>query len=327
MFKKKIILFIVFLMGFSHLSLHSSVALDIKLRLFEGIREGMAEPPRFVTSSFLHPTITANIQTEFELIKEKRQIQRVFNLKDVNLLTEADLKLDAKEGSVGHFFRLNGNEYEIRIRLMKWKGVGQFLVLVNEIDNDKKNNILVTEFILVGGNIAVFGFEDRKGKPYFLSFHITGPEGKVLPPPPPPPKLKKDKVLPPPPPPPPPKLKKDKVLPPPPPPPLPPTEKEIKEFAKGAVRIIGEMKTPRPIKIVKSVYPVVARQARVEGSVILSVRIDEEGRVENVLVLRSIPLLDKPAVDAVKQWKYEPFIIDGKPCSAVFTVTVRFRLK
>ena len=310
MFKKKIILFIVFLMGFSHLSLHSSVALDIKLRLFEGIREGMAEPPRFVTSSFLHPTITANIQTEFELVKEKRQIQRVFNLKDVNLLTEADLKLDAKEGSVGHFFRLNGNEYEIRIRLMKWKGVGQFLVLVNEIDNDKKNNILVTEFTLVGGNIAVFGFEDRKGKPYFLSFHITGPEGKVLPPPPPPPKFKKDKVLPPP-----------------PPPPLPPTEKEIKEFAKGAVRIIGEMKTPRPIKIVEPVYPVVARQARVEGSVILSARIDEEGRVENVLVLRSIPLLDKPAVDAVKQWKYEPFIIDGKPCSAVFTVTVRFNLK
>ena len=310
MFKKKIILFIVFLMGLSLHSLHSSVVLDIKLRLFEGIREGMAEPPRFVTSSFLHPTITANIQTEFELIKEKRQIQRVFNLKDVNLLTEADLKLDAKEGSVGHFFRLNGNEYEIRIRLMKWKGVGQFLVLVNEIDNDKKNNILVTEFILVGGNIAVFGFEDRKGKPYFLSFHITGPEGKVLPPPPPPPKLKKDKVLPPP-----------------PQPPPPPTEKEIKEFAKGAVRIIGEMKTPRPIKIVKSVYPVVARQARVEGSVILSVRIDEEGRVENVLVLRSIPLLDKPAVDAVKQWKYEPFIIDGKPCRVVFTVTVRFRLK
>ncbi|NQT80986.1 MAG: energy transducer TonB [Candidatus Aminicenantes bacterium] len=316
MFKKKLVLFIVFLMGFSLISLHASVALDIKLRLFEGIREGMAEPPRFVTSSFLHPTITANIQTEFELEKEKRQIQRVFNLKDVNLLTEADLKLGAKEGSVGHFFRLNGNEYEIRIRLMKWKGSGQFLVLVNEINDEKKENILVTEFTLVGGNIAVFGFEDKKGKPYFLSFHVTGPEGKVLlPPPPPPPASAKDKVIAPAPP------------QPPMPPPPPPSEKQIIEFAEGAVRVIGEMKTPRPIKMVKPIYPKIAKQALVRGTVILSVRIDEEGRVEDVMVLRSIPLLSQAAVDAVRQWKYEPFIIEGKPCRVVFTVTVQFNLR
>jgi len=317
MFKKKLVLFIVFLMGFSLISLHASVALDIKLRLFEGIREGMAEPPRFVTSSFLHPTITANIQTEFELEKEKKQIQRVFNLKDVNLLTEADLKLGAKEGSVGHFFRLNGNEYEIRIRLMKWKESGQFLVLVNEINDEKKENILVTEFTLVGGNIAVFGFEDKKGKPYFLSFHVTGPEGKVLPPPPPPPPASaKDKAIPPAPP--------QPLMPPPPP---PPSEKQITEFAKGAVRAIGEVKPPRQIKMVKPIYPKIARQARVKGTVILSVRIDEEGRVEDVMVLRSIPLLSQAAVDAVRQWKYEPFIIEGKPCHIVFTVTVQFNLK
>jgi len=325
MFKKKLVLFIVFLMGFSLISLHASVALDIKLRLFEGIREGMAEPPRFVTSSFLHPTITANIQTEFELEKEKGQIQRVFNLKDVNLLTEADLKLGAKEGSVGHFFRLNGNEYEIRIRLMKWKGVGQFLVLVNEINDEKKENILVTEFTLVGGNIAVFGFEDKKGKPYFLSFHVTGPEGKVLlPPPPPPPAYAKDKVIPPPP-----TQPTQPTQPPSPPtpPPPPPTEEQIIEFAKGAVRVIGEMKTPRPIEIVEPIYPKIARKALVRGTVVLSVRIDEEGRVENVMVLRSIPLLDQAAVDAVRQWKYEPFLIKGKPCRVVFTVRVQFNLR
>jgi len=326
MFKKKLVLFIVFLMGFSLISLHASVALDIKLRLFEGIREGMAEPPRFVTSSFLHPTITANIQTEFELEKEKGQIQRVFNLKDVNLLTEADLKLGAKEGSVGHFFRLNGNEYEIRIRLMKWKGVGQFLVLVNEINDEKKENILVTEFTLVGGNIAVFGFEDKKGKPYFLSFHVTGPEGKVLLPPlPPPPAYAKDKVIPPPPPQP--IQPTQPPSPPTPPPPPPPSEKQIKEFAEQAVRVIGEMKTPRPIEIVKPIYPKIARKAQVKGVVILSVKIDEEGNVEDVMVLRSIPLLDQAAVDAVRQWKYEPFIVEGKPCRAVFTVTVQFNLR
>jgi protein TonB len=45
------------------------------------------------------------------------------------------------------------------------------------------------------------------------------------------------------------------------------------------------------------------------------------------MVLRSIPLLDQAAIDAVRQWKYEPLIINGKPTPVVFTVTVRFQLK
>jgi protein TonB len=65
----------------------------------------------------------------------------------------------------------------------------------------------------------------------------------------------------------------------------------------------------------------------VEGVVIVEAVTDIYGRVSAVKILRSIPLLDKAAVDAVRQWVYEPVVIDGKPRGAIFTVTVVFKLK
>jgi len=318
--KKKIIILLIFIAGLSFLTLHASTNLDIKLRVFEGNRHEPLAPPQFVTSSYIRPTITASIQSDFKLENEIKQIKRVFNLQNVNLLTEADLHFPSKNknpDSVSHFFRLNGNEYSIRVLLEEWKYKGQFLILVNEhVGDEKKNveNVLTTEITLLGGNMAVFGFEDRKGKPYFLSFHITGPEDKVLPvPPPPPPPPAKKKVLPTPPPPPPPPLSKE-------------LKKEIEEFEKGAVKTTGSITPPKCIKKIEPIYPLEARKNRVSGVVVLSVRTDIRGRVSKVMVLRSIPKLDKAAVDAVKQWIYEPFILDGKPSPVVFTIRVTFKL-
>ncbi|MDD8027858.1 MAG: energy transducer TonB, partial [Acidobacteriota bacterium] len=93
------------------------------------------------------------------------------------------------------------------------------------------------------------------------------------------------------------------------------------------VRITGEGKPPRLVREVAPAYPAAAREAMVEGVIILEAMIDTRGRVVNVKVLRSIPLLDQAAVDAVRQWIYEPFIFKGKPHPAIFTVTVRFTLK
>ena len=52
-----------------------------------------------------------------------------------------------------------------------------------------------------------------------------------------------------------------------------------------------------------------------------------DGKIKKTKILRSIPELDKAAIDAVKQWVYEPKIIDGKPRGVIFTVTVVFKLK
>ncbi len=102
---------------------------------------------------------------------------------------------------------------------------------------------------------------------------------------------------------------------------------EREEFEKGAVRAVGDIKPPRRIKAIDPVYPEMARQLQVEGVVIVEARTDEKGNVEDARLLRSIPLLDQAAIDAVKQWKYEPAIINGKAQKVVFTVTVRFMLK
>jgi protein TonB len=96
---------------------------------------------------------------------------------------------------------------------------------------------------------------------------------------------------------------------------------------EAPVRAFGEIKEPRLIKKVEPPYPEIARQARVEGMVILEATTDIYGRVQNVKVLRSIPLLDQAAIDAVRQWVYEPMIINGKPRGVIFTVTIKFQLK
>jgi len=99
------------------------------------------------------------------------------------------------------------------------------------------------------------------------------------------------------------------------------------KFAAGAVRAIKDVKPPKLVKDVQPIYPEIARQSRVEGGVILAVKTNETGKVVDVMILRSIPLLDQAAIDAVRQWVYEPMIIDGKAVPVVFTVTVRFNLR
>src|SRR3989337_1810442 len=81
------------------------------------------------------------------------------------------------------------------------------------------------------------------------------------------------------------------AAPPPPPPPPPPP-----------VRVGGQIKAPVRVKNVNPVYPSIAQSARVQGVVIIEATIGPDGRVPDTKVLRSIPLLDAAAVDAVKQW-------------------------
>jgi len=92
------------------------------------------------------------------------------------------------------------------------------------------------------------------------------------------------------------------------------------------VRAVGEIRPPRLIRRVEPIYPEIARQACVRGTVILEAMTDIHGRVIDVRVLRSIPLLDDAALDAVRQWVYEPLLVNGRPRPVTFTVTVRFEL-
>ena len=93
------------------------------------------------------------------------------------------------------------------------------------------------------------------------------------------------------------------------------------------VRAVGEVRAPKLLTRVEPIYPEIAIQARVQGVVVIEATTDIYGRVQDVKVLRSIPLLDQAAVEAVRQWVYEPMVINGRPRGVIFTVTVTFSLK
>ena len=93
-----------------------------------------------------------------------------------------------------------------------------------------------------------------------------------------------------------------------------------------AVRVGGQIKEPKKLKNVPPVYPDIAKQARVQGVVILECTISPQGKVTDVKVLRGIPLLDQAATDAVKQWVYTPTLLNGVPVPVIMTVTVNFKL-
>jgi protein TonB len=95
----------------------------------------------------------------------------------------------------------------------------------------------------------------------------------------------------------------------------------------GALRIGGNIKAPRKLVHVAPVYPPIAQSARVQGVVILETRIEADGTVSDVRVLRSIPLLDEAAIASVRQWRFEPTLLNGAPVAVMMTTTVNFMLE
>lgn len=92
----------------------------------------------------------------------------------------------------------------------------------------------------------------------------------------------------------------------------------------AAVRVGGSIRSPNKIHDVPPVLPEVARRAGVFGTIILELTIDVDGTVTSAKVLRSIPLLDKAAVDAARQWRYEPTVLNNQPIPVILTATVTF---
>jgi TonB family protein len=97
--------------------------------------------------------------------------------------------------------------------------------------------------------------------------------------------------------------------------------------ADGALRVGGNIKAPVKTRDVRPVYPPIARSANVTGVVILEVRIGTDGRVEDAHVLRSIPLLDQAALEAVNQWEFTPTLMNGQAVPIIMTVTVNFTME
>jgi periplasmic protein TonB len=98
-------------------------------------------------------------------------------------------------------------------------------------------------------------------------------------------------------------------------------------FNGGAYRIGGGVTAPTLLFRIEPEYSDEARKAKWQGTVVLSVIVDETGRPNHVSVLRSLGLgLDQKAMDAVSQWRFKPGLKDGKAVPVIATIEVNFRL-
>lgn len=108
------------------------------------------------------------------------------------------------------------------------------------------------------------------------------------------------------------------ALPAPPPPPTVVPDKPVR---------LSSVQMPKKVRDVAPIYPAIAQSARVEGVVIIEAVIGTDGGVRDARVLRSHALLDKAALDAVREWRYEPTRLNGVAVPVIVTVTVQFRLQ
>ena len=77
------------------------------------------------------------------------------------------------------------------------------------------------------------------------------------------------------------------------------------------------IKPPTRLRNTQPVYPFIAKQNRIQGIVIIEAIIGTDGKVEDAKVIRSIPLLDQAALDAVKAWEYTPTLLNGRPTPVI----------
>lgn len=93
------------------------------------------------------------------------------------------------------------------------------------------------------------------------------------------------------------------------------------------LRVGGGVRPPTKVLDVAPVYPQVAKDARVQGVVIVEATVAEDGTVSDARVVRSIPLLDEAALTAVKQWRYTPTWLNGEAVPVQMVMTINFTLQ
>ena len=103
-----------------------------------------------------------------------------------------------------------------------------------------------------------------------------------------------------------------------------PTESQV---TTARIQVGSVLQNPVKIKDVAPTYPQAARAARAHGTVMIEATINSDGAVQNAHVIRSIPLLDEAALDAVKGWRFEPLLFDGAATPVTVTLAVPFSLQ
>ena len=94
------------------------------------------------------------------------------------------------------------------------------------------------------------------------------------------------------------------------------------------IQVVGDVRPPEKLFAPQPQYTEIARKARISGVVIVQAIIDKQGNVTNIKVLKGLPMgLEEAAVDAMKQWKFKPATLNGRPVTVYYNLTVNFKLQ
>lgn len=96
--------------------------------------------------------------------------------------------------------------------------------------------------------------------------------------------------------------------------------------APKRIRVGGQVQAAKIVDQLRPIYPPLAKQARIQGVVRLEAIINRQGLIENLRVVSGHPLLIQSALDAVRQWRYQPTLLNGEPVEVVTTIDVVFTL-
>jgi periplasmic protein TonB len=110
------------------------------------------------------------------------------------------------------------------------------------------------------------------------------------------------------------------------PPPPPPPVKVEKPATPQRIRVGGQVQAAKLVRQPRPVYPPLAKQARISGHVILNAIIGKDGTIQNLTLASGHPLLVPAAMEAVKQWVYQPTLLNGEPVEVVTQIDVNFTL-
>jgi TonB family protein len=367
------------------------------MRVFDTSAEGPYPLDNSISSSFTDFAAIDDIYLEEEIYRDKTSLMQVFNLKNVNFITEVDFEeSDSKpSGKYEHSLILDGRAY-LFVLTSKTQPERLFGISIYELGEEPETSLLDSEIVLPEDKSAIFGFRTIPSKTYFVSLRAKPISGGKSPEP----YGERDSAM---------VVKVQGRMPPPlrikyVAPEYPDIAKRahidgvimlavivdergkvesirvlrsvplidevamaaVKQwqykplmvdgiarkagftvslrisgegmaadvsnaripvgFVNGSVRIEEETARRWLMKCIWPTYPQKARQGRVEGIVVLGVRVNEKGLVEDAVVLRSIPVFDKAALAAVKQWEYRPPLINGDPRKISFIASIKFIL-
>ncbi|HSA96705.1 MAG TPA: energy transducer TonB [Acidobacteriota bacterium] len=252
------------------------------LKCYRGVRPGTAKPAE-PSSPYSPPAFLDGLGRDEDAAKERDLIKTTFNLVEVRPLSEQELWLKEKEpmGLVA-IAREDGGILTIMLERLDTSWL-HYRITAYE-GNAGSEAVMRTAFSIPSSmtlkEAVVFGFEDSRKNPLFLSLRINNLYAEGATP-----------------------------------------AKAVTASPEKKPNITA----PRLIERVPAVYPEAAKKAGIEGTVVLSVSLNEKGQVIRARVIKSIPELDEAALEAVRHWKYEPMTVDGKPRPIVFTVEVEFK--